>query len=147
MKVVAQRLRCTASSLTFISDRLVERGYINRAEDPANRRFRVLSLTRSGRAARQAALDILNEACPLVRLSDDEREALLSLLGQTLIEPGPAAGAPARPRDLAVAPAGSRNGHRAAVSRPSAVLRAGLEKAVGPVRRPRRRHRHAVPAM
>lgn len=113
MKVVAQRLRCTASSLTFVSDRLVERGYISRTEDPANRRFRVLSLTASGRAARQAALDILNQACPLIRLSDEERDALLSLLGQTLIEPGPAAGAPARPRDLALAPAGSRNGQTA----------------------------------
>jgi DNA-binding MarR family transcriptional regulator len=91
MKVLAQRLRCNASSLTFISDRLVERGYINRTEDPANRRFRVLSLTPAGQTARQAALDALNEACPLVRLSDEECDALLNLLGQTLIEPDHAA--------------------------------------------------------
>jgi len=88
MKTVAQRLRCNASSLTFVSDRLVERGYINRTEDPGNRRFRVLSLTPAGRDARQAALDALNEACPLIRLSDDEHEDLFNLLGRTLIEPG-----------------------------------------------------------
>jgi DNA-binding MarR family transcriptional regulator len=92
MKVLARRLRCNASSLTFISDRLLERGYINRTEDPSNRRFRVLSLTPAGRTARQAALDALNKACPLIRLSDGEREDLLKLLGQILIEPDLASG-------------------------------------------------------
>jgi DNA-binding MarR family transcriptional regulator len=87
MKTVAQRLRCNPSSLTFISDRLVERGYITRTEDPTNRRHRVLSLTPTGRTARQAALDALNEACPLSRLTGDQREDLVNLLGQTLIEP------------------------------------------------------------
>jgi DNA-binding MarR family transcriptional regulator len=90
MKAVAQRLRCNASSLTFTSDRLVKLGYITRTEDPANRRFRVLALTPAGRTARQAALDALNEACPLIRLSDDEHEDLLNLLSQPLLEPDPA---------------------------------------------------------
>lgn len=84
MKLVAQRLRCTASSLTFITDRLVERGYITRTEDPDNRRSRVLSLTPTGHAARQEALNALNEACPLSRLSDDEREGVLGLVGRAL---------------------------------------------------------------
>jgi DNA-binding MarR family transcriptional regulator len=86
MKAVAQRLRCNASSLTFTSDRLVKLGYITRTEDPTNRRFRVLSLTPAGRTARQVALDALDEACPLTRLSDDEHEDLLNRLAQTLIE-------------------------------------------------------------
>jgi DNA-binding MarR family transcriptional regulator len=90
MKAVAQRLRCNASSLTFTSDRLVKLGYITRTEDPANRRFRVLALTPAGHTARQAALDALNEACPLIRLSDDEHEDLLNRLAQTLLEPDPA---------------------------------------------------------
>jgi DNA-binding MarR family transcriptional regulator len=87
MKAVAQRLRCNASSLTFTSDRLVKLGYITRTEDPANRRFRVLSLTPAGRTARRAALDALDEACPLNRLSEDEHQNLLSCLAQTLPEP------------------------------------------------------------
>jgi DNA-binding MarR family transcriptional regulator len=86
MKVVAQRLRCTASSLTFVTDRLVERGYITRTEDPENRRSRVLSLTTAGQAARQTALDALNQACPLSRLSDDERDNLLNLVGRALAD-------------------------------------------------------------
>jgi hypothetical protein len=81
---------CNASSLTFTSDRLVKLGYITRTEDRANRRFRVLALTPAGHTARQAALDALNEACPLIRLSDDEHEDLLNRLAQTLLEPDPA---------------------------------------------------------
>jgi DNA-binding MarR family transcriptional regulator len=86
MKVVAQRLRCTASSLTFVSDRLIDRGYLTRTEDPTNRRFRVLALTPAGRAARKAALDALNKACPISRLSDGERDDLLKLIGKTLTD-------------------------------------------------------------
>jgi DNA-binding MarR family transcriptional regulator len=87
MKAVAQRLRCSASSLTFTSDRLVKLGYITRTEDPTNRRSRVLSLTSTGQTARKAALSALEEACPLLRLSDGERQGLLDLLGKTLVEP------------------------------------------------------------
>jgi len=86
MKVVAQRLRCTASTLTFVSDRLIERGYLTRTEDPTNRRFRVLSLTAAGRAARTAALDALEKACPLSRLSDGDRDDLLKMIGGTLTD-------------------------------------------------------------
>jgi DNA-binding MarR family transcriptional regulator len=87
MKVMAQRLRCNASSLTFISDRLVKLGYITRTEDPSNRRFRVLGLTPAGEKARQEALDVLEESCPLIRLTDVQQDDLMKLLGQTLIEP------------------------------------------------------------
>ncbi|MEV0041399.1 MarR family transcriptional regulator [Streptomyces sp. NPDC050804] len=87
MKVMAQRLRCNASSLTFISDRLVKLGYITRTEDPANRRFRVLALTGTGRAARDKALTALEESCPLIRLTRVEQDDVLHLLARTLIDP------------------------------------------------------------
>lgn len=87
MKVMAQRLRCNASSLTFISGRLVKLGYITRTEDPSNRRFRVLALTAEGMKARQQALDVLEESCPLIRLTEVQQDDLMKLLGQTLIEP------------------------------------------------------------
>ncbi|GAA1223945.1 MarR family winged helix-turn-helix transcriptional regulator [Pseudonocardia alaniniphila] len=86
MKVVAQRLRCTSSSLTFTSNRLVELGYITRTECPTNRRTRVLALTPPGRAAREAALNALDKACPLLRLSDGERAGLLDVLTRALAE-------------------------------------------------------------
>jgi DNA-binding MarR family transcriptional regulator len=84
MKAVAQRLRCNASSLTFLCDRLLKLGYITRAENPANRRFRVLSLTPTGRIARQSALDALTAACPLNSLSEAEHKNLLGVLSSVL---------------------------------------------------------------
>lgn len=87
MKVVAQRLRCNASSLTVRCDRLLRRGYITRAEDPANRRSRVLALTPAGRIARRAALDALGAACPLDILSEDDHQDLLAVLSRTLRGP------------------------------------------------------------
>jgi MarR family transcriptional regulator, organic hydroperoxide resistance regulator len=89
MKVMAQRLRCNASSLTFLSDRLVKLGYITRMEDPSNRRFRVLSLTPEGEVARAKALEALEKSCPLIRLTQVQQDDLMNLLGQTLVEPGP----------------------------------------------------------
>jgi DNA-binding MarR family transcriptional regulator len=87
MKVVAQRLHCTSSSLTFTSDRLVKLGYITRAEDPNNRRTRLLALTPAGQEARQTALDALDAASPLLRLTEKERTGLLDVLGRALVEP------------------------------------------------------------
>jgi DNA-binding MarR family transcriptional regulator len=93
MKTVAQRLRCNASSLTFLCDRLLKLGYITRAENPANRRFRVLSLTPTGRIARQSALDALTAACPLNSLTEAEHENLLGVLSSTLPAPDDAVAA------------------------------------------------------
>jgi DNA-binding MarR family transcriptional regulator len=85
MKVVAQRLRCSSSSLTFTSDRLVKLGYITRTEHPTNRRTRLLALTPPGRAARAAALNALDKASPLLRLSETERADLLDVLTRALV--------------------------------------------------------------
>ena len=89
MKAVAQRLRCNASSLTFLCDRLLKCGYITRTEDPTNRRFRVLSLTPAGHEARRTALDALGAACPLNSLSENEHQDLLRVLSGVLPESEP----------------------------------------------------------
>ena len=101
MKAMAQRLRCNASNLTFISDRLVKLGYITRTEDPRNRRFRVLSLTPTGQAARQRALDVLEESCPLIRLTEVQQDDLMKLLGETLLSPEPLSPEPLSPEPSA----------------------------------------------
>lgn len=93
MKVMAQRLRCNASSLTFLSDRLVKLGYITRTEDLTNRRFRVLTLTPAGLTARTKALEVLERSCPLIRLTEVEQDELRNLLARTLIEPDHASAA------------------------------------------------------
>lgn len=84
MGVLAHRLRCAASSLTFISDRLVKLGYITRTEDPKNRRYRVLSLTDSGRAARREVIEALTQASPVSRLSPQDQQDLVRILGKAL---------------------------------------------------------------
>ena len=84
MGVMAQRLRCAASSLTFVSDRLVKLGYVTRTEDPANRRYRVLALTDTGRDARQQVIEALTEASPVSRLTAADQQELVRLLGKAL---------------------------------------------------------------
>ncbi|MEV4314079.1 MarR family transcriptional regulator [Actinocrispum sp. NPDC049592] len=84
MKTVSERVGGTKSSLTFTTERLVELGYLTRTEDPANRRFRVLSLTRAGRKAREAALAALEEACPLRKLSQNQLDQVFRILGRSL---------------------------------------------------------------
>lgn len=84
MGVMAQRLRCAASSLTFISDRLVKLDYVTRTEDPTNRRYRVLALTDSGRSARREVIEALTAASPVSRLSESDQRALVRLLSKAL---------------------------------------------------------------
>ncbi|QUQ70199.1 MarR family winged helix-turn-helix transcriptional regulator [Kutzneria sp. CA-103260] len=84
MGVLAQRLRCAASSLTFISDRLVKLDYVTRAEDPRNRRYRVLSLTDAGRAARQEVITAFTHASPVSNLSAEDQQELVRILGKAL---------------------------------------------------------------
>ncbi|MCE7003759.1 winged helix DNA-binding protein [Kibdelosporangium philippinense] len=84
MKTISERIDSTKSNLTFTTERLVELGYLTRTEDPSNRRFRVLSLTPKGRKARKAALDALNAACPLRKLSSRQLDQLFAILGPTL---------------------------------------------------------------
>ncbi len=91
MSVMTQRLRCAASNLTFISDRLVRLDYVTRTEDPTNRRFRVLALTPAGREARRLAIEAFAAASPVSRLDRRDQAELVRILGLVL-----APGAPGR---------------------------------------------------
>ena len=48
MSSVANILRCDRSAVTWITDRLEERGYVERRSDPNDRRVKLLALTREG---------------------------------------------------------------------------------------------------
>ena len=50
MSALAERLALSPSVATRLADSLVERGLVERAEDPADRRARTLALTKEGRA-------------------------------------------------------------------------------------------------
>ena len=80
MKVMAERLYCNAPNLTFITDQLVERGWAERAVDPADRRCRVIVLTEEGRRVRTDVLRTAMEQSPLAALSAEELRGLAPLL-------------------------------------------------------------------
>ncbi|GAA1450640.1 MarR family winged helix-turn-helix transcriptional regulator [Nocardiopsis tropica] len=87
MKVMAERLYCNAPNLTFITNQLADRGLVERAVDPADRRSRVLVLTDKGRAVRDELVRAALEKSPLAALSDSELRQLMALLGR-VVRPG-----------------------------------------------------------
>jgi DNA-binding MarR family transcriptional regulator len=85
MSSVANVLRCDRSAVTWITDRLEERGYVERRADPNDRRVKLLALTDEGRRVRQeirARLAVPPEA--LARLTKTEQRALRDLLRKAL---------------------------------------------------------------
>lgn len=84
MKVMAERLYCNAPNLTFIVNQLVDRGLVERAVDPADRRSRVLTLTGEGREVRSELVRTAMEKTPLAHLNDAELEQLGSLLNRAV---------------------------------------------------------------
>ncbi|MEE2037688.1 MarR family winged helix-turn-helix transcriptional regulator [Nocardiopsis sp. CT-R113] len=87
MKVMAERLYCNAPNLTFISNQLADRGLVERAVDPADRRSRVLVLTGKGRRVRDELVRTALEKSPLAVLSDSELRQLMALLNR-VVRPG-----------------------------------------------------------
>src|SRR3954465_7818367 len=85
MSSVANVLRCDRSAVTWITDRLQERGYVERRSDPADRRVKLLTLTDEGRRVREeirARLAIPPET--LARLPKTDQRALRDLLRKAL---------------------------------------------------------------
>ncbi|MFF4756714.1 MarR family winged helix-turn-helix transcriptional regulator [Streptomyces sp. NPDC002514] len=84
MKVVAERLHCNAPNLTFMTNQLIDRGLVERATDPADRRSRVMVLTAKGRQVRAEVIQAALEGSPLAVLTDDELRQLMTLLSRSL---------------------------------------------------------------
>ena len=85
MSNIASILRCDRSAVTWITDRLEERGYVERRSDPSDRRVKLLALTDEGRRVREeirARLAVPPE--PLTRLSRGDQRALRDLLRKAL---------------------------------------------------------------
>ncbi|MEV0618881.1 MarR family winged helix-turn-helix transcriptional regulator [Nonomuraea sp. NPDC050404] len=87
MKVMAERLYCNAPNLTFITNQLTDRGLVERAVDPADRRSRVLVLTDKGRQVRDELVRTTLEKTPLAALTDSELRQLMGLLNR-VVRPG-----------------------------------------------------------
>jgi DNA-binding MarR family transcriptional regulator len=85
MSHIAQLLRCDRSAVTWITDRLEERGYVERTSDERDRRVKLLVLTDEGRHVREeirARLSVPPDA--LSRLSRSEQRTLRDLLRKAL---------------------------------------------------------------
>jgi DNA-binding MarR family transcriptional regulator len=80
MKEMAGRLFCNAPNLSFITNQLVDRGFVERSVDPDDRRSRVLTLTGSGRRVRATVIAAMLAISPFARLSPEELLRLKELL-------------------------------------------------------------------
>ncbi len=90
MRMLAGELRCDASNVTWLADRLEERGLVERRTDAADRRVKTLALTERGRRARGKISEHLRVPPPaLLRLSAGELRTLHQLLEKCTSAPDP----------------------------------------------------------
>ena len=81
MGALARELRCDASNVTWLADRLESRGFVERRPAPHDRRVKTLSLTDAGRSAQADAHDALRAPPePLLALSAAELRTLRDLM-------------------------------------------------------------------
>ena len=81
MGALAKALRCDASNVTWLADRLEARGLVARHTAPNDRRVKTLSLTDAGRAAHDHAHELLRiPPAPLLALSTAELRTLRDLM-------------------------------------------------------------------
>ena len=85
MSGIADILRCDRSAVTWITDRLEERGYVERRSDENDRRVKLLALTDEGRRVREEIRTRLSTPpAALKRLSTAEQRELRDLLRKAL---------------------------------------------------------------
>jgi DNA-binding MarR family transcriptional regulator len=90
MRDLADRLQCDPSNVTFLADRLEERGLIERRPDLSDRRVKLLALTTAGLAVRTRIVQAAATTSPLARLSPADQQRLCRLLAKCL-QPEPPA--------------------------------------------------------
>src|SRR5438128_9367282 len=90
MRDLAGSLRCDPSNVTFLADRLEERGLVERRPDPSDRRVKLLALTPAGLAVRTRIVQAAATSSPLARLSPADQQRLCRLLGKCLQPEQPA---------------------------------------------------------
>jgi DNA-binding MarR family transcriptional regulator len=84
MKVMSERLHCNAPNLSFVTNQLVERGLVERATDPHDRRSRVVVLTAEGRRVRTEIIAGTLDRTPFAGLDADDLRELARLLAKAL---------------------------------------------------------------
>lgn len=90
MSELAESMRCDASYITNIVDRLEERGYVERRPAAHDRRVKELAVTAAGAAARERIVEQMHAApASFAGLSDDDQLALRDIL-RRVVEIDPA---------------------------------------------------------
>jgi DNA-binding MarR family transcriptional regulator len=85
MGELAKALSCDNSNITWITDRLEERGLVTRTPAPHDRRVRLLVLTKKGHALRKEIGERLAEAPPpIAGLSLDDQRTLRDILARAV---------------------------------------------------------------
>lgn len=83
MRFLAQDLRCDASNVTGIVDRLESRSLVRREPAQDDRRIKMLVLTLAGQRLRKRLEDAIHAASPVMTaLSSSERKVFRTLLGK-----------------------------------------------------------------
>jgi DNA-binding MarR family transcriptional regulator len=89
MRDLACRLRCDASNVTGIVDRLEQRGLVERHAAPTDRRVKTLLITPAGaRLAEEVWAYVLDSAEPVLVMTVDEQFQMLTLLRRLDHGPG-----------------------------------------------------------
>lgn|GEM_PF-254186 len=87
MHEISKGLRCDASNVTGLVDRLLALGFVERSEHPTDRRIKVIELTAKGREVRGSIMrKLADTAVPGLQsgLSAAEQGTLTALLTKTL---------------------------------------------------------------
>jgi len=84
---IAHLLKCDNSTVTWIVDRLEERGLVERGSDPKDRRVKLIALTDEGRRVRDEVSARLEVPPPeIAGLSRTDQKALRDLLRRALAD-------------------------------------------------------------
>ena len=94
MSALATNLRCDPSTVTFLADRLEEKGLVERRVDPSNRRVKILELTPKGWDVRERLVRAITCGSPVSRLSTAEQNQLRRLLAKAVTADAAARGKP-----------------------------------------------------
>ncbi|WP_261560578.1 MarR family winged helix-turn-helix transcriptional regulator [Frankia tisae] len=87
MRALAATLNCDPSTVTFLTDRLEQRGLIQRRPAPTDRRQKIITLTRRGVEVRARLVQAFTVGSPLARLSPDDQQHLYALLAKAGADP------------------------------------------------------------
>jgi DNA-binding MarR family transcriptional regulator len=88
MRMLAGRLFCNAPNLSFVVNQLADRGYVERAVDPGDRRSRVVVLTEQGRRARERVIDVTLAQTPFAGCEPEDLSRLAEIFQRVLSRTG-----------------------------------------------------------